>query len=255
MFRYEDLISRNFPLISEEEQEKIRSLRVGIAGCGMGSFVAEALCRIGVEKFIFADPDIVETANLNHQVFSTDYIGKNKAVSLRDIIYRINPAAEVEVWADFIRPDNAIDFVDKCDIVIDGIDPAPGISASLVLARACRRQKKFFLYPIDVGWGAVLFCLNPSGETFENLLGVPREITPQELEKISVWELMLNMAKKIRLNSYFLPVLEQVIKGEVEHYPQPIIAAWIASVLTVSVVIKIVKGYELPLVVQFDPMG
>lgn len=255
MFRYKELISRNTGLLSEEEQRSLRELTVGIAGCGMGSFVAEALCRLGVENFIWADPDTVEVANLNHQAFFLEDVGKEKAIVLIDVLSRINPDVRVEAWADFIKPDNATDFVAKCDIVIDGIDPDPGISASLELARACRRQKKIFLYPIDVGWGSVLFCLTPNGETFENLLGVSREITPQELEKISVWELMFNMAKRVELNPYFLPVLGQVIEGEIEHYPQPVIAAWIASILTVSVVIKTVKGHELPFVVQFDPMG
>lgn len=255
MFSYDNLVSRNFPLLSNEEQEKLREIRVGIAGCGMGSFIAEALCRLGVEHFVLADPDIVEEENLNHQAYFIEHVDEKKVVSLKNILLGINPGAKVEIWIDFIRPDNATDFVNRCDIVIDGIDPVPGISASLELARACRRQKKFFLYPIDVGWGAILFCLNPSGETFEDLLGVPRGITPQELEKISVWKLMFNMAKRIRLNPYFLPVLGRVVEGEIDHYPQPIIAAWTASVLTVSAVIKNVKGIEVPFVIQFDPMG
>lgn len=256
MFHYKELVSRNTGLLSEEEQRRLRELTVGIAGCGLGSFVAEALCRLGVENFVWADPDTVEVANLNHQAFFLPDVGKKKAVVLIDVLSGINPDVNVEAWADFIRPDNATDFVAKCDIIIDGIDPDPGISASLELARACRQQKKIFLYPIDVGWGAVLFCLNPNGETFEDLLGVPQEITPQELEKISsVWELMFNMAKRVELNPYFLPVLGQVIEGGIEHYPQPVIAAWIASILTASVVIKTIKGQEVPFVVQFDPMG
>ena len=254
MFSYNEFVSRNFPLLSEEEQKKLRKIRVGIAGCGMGSFIAEALCRLGVESFILADPDTVEMANLNHQAYFFKNIGEQKVSATARILSEINSEVKVETWPDFVQSDNANEFVAKCDIVIDGVDPDPGISASLELARACRRQKKIFLYPIDVGWGAVLFCLTPNGETFEDLLGIPQDITPQEIEKISIWELMLNMAKRVKLNPYFLPVLGRVIEGEIKHYPQPVVAAWTASILTVSVVIKIVKGYELPFVVQFDPL-
>ncbi|MDP2946491.1 MAG: ThiF family adenylyltransferase, partial [Nanoarchaeota archaeon] len=132
---YEELVSRNFPLLSAEEQKNLRRLHVGIAGCGMGSFIAEALCRVGVEKFLFADPDIVEMANLNHQAYGVKDVGKNKAVALSNHILNINPEAIIETWADFVTQNNALDFASRVDVVIDCIDPMPGIAVSLALAR------------------------------------------------------------------------------------------------------------------------
>ncbi len=254
MFRYGDLISRNFPLLLAEEQESLRRLHVGIAGSGMGSFIAEALCRTGIQRFLLADPDVVEIENFNHQAYASDDIGKNKAIALSNHILNINPEAVIEAWTDFVTLDNACNFVSRVDVVVDCIDPMPGINASLALARACREQKKWFFYPVDLGWGAVLFSLNPKGETtFEDLLGVPNAITLQEFGEIPALGLIAHLIEKV-MPPYLPTVIEEIITGKLEHYPQPVTAAFTAAILTVSAITKMAKGEKPPLITRFDPI-
>jgi len=255
MFKYEDLVSRNFPLLSVEEQENLRRLRVGIAGSGMGSFIAEALCRTGVERFLFIDPDVVEVANLNHQAFNANDVGKDKAIALSDHISSINPGAKIEAWTDFVTQDNASDFVSRVDVVVDCIDPMPGINASLALARACREQKKWFFYPVDLGWGAVLFSFNPEGETtFEDLLGVSATITIEEFGGIPAVGLISHLIEEV-MPAYLPPVIEKIMKGELEHYPQPATAAFTAATLAVSALVKVAKKETPSLTTRFDPIN
>jgi hypothetical protein len=254
MFRYQELVSRNTGLLSVEEQTKLREMTVGIAGCGMGSFVAEALCRLGVERFILVDADAVEVANFNHQAYDMSNDGENKAEALSKHLALVNPETEIEVWPFFVTYENAPDFVSKVDVVIDCIDPMPGLGVSLALSRAAKNEGKTFLYPIDVGWGAVVFCLSHA-ESFENLLGVSLEISLEQFDQIPVWELMGNMAQKVNLPEYFLPVFGDLVSGKLDHYPQPITAAFTAATLVLSAVVKIAKAESLPLFLQFDPLG
>ncbi len=252
---YEELVSRNFPLLSKEEQENLRRIRVGIAGCGMGSFIAEVLCRVGVERFLFADPDLVEVANLNHQAYGVKDVGENKAVALSNHILNINPEAVIETWADFVTQNNALDFASLVNVVIDCIDPMPGIVVSLALARVCREQRKWFLYPIDIGWGAAIFSFDPKKENvFENLLGIPVTMTLKEFEKIPAMEPLNHIMESVNIPPYLYPILKQMETGELRHYPQPIIAAFTAAMLGVSAIIKMVKNETPQLVTQFDPV-
>lgn len=255
MFSYGDLVSRNFPLLSVRVQEDLRRLHVGIAGSGIGSFIAEALCRLGVERFLLADPDVVEVANLNHQAYSIKDVGKNKAIALSDHILTINPEAKIKTWSDFVIQGNAFDFASLVDVVVDCIDPMPGINASLALARACQEQKKWFFYPVDLGWGAVLLSLNPDGKTtFEDLLGVPNAITLQEFGEIPALKLIAHLIEKV-MPPYLLAVIEEIMAGRLEHYPQPVTAAFTAAILTVSAIVKIAKGEKPPLITRFDPIN
>jgi tRNA A37 threonylcarbamoyladenosine dehydratase len=52
-------------------QRRIKKLKVGVAGLGgMGSNIAETLVRLGVGQLRVADPDHIDTSNLNRQVIA-----------------------------------------------------------------------------------------------------------------------------------------------------------------------------------------
>ena len=61
-FQYTKAFERNIGWLTSQEQEKLRTSRVGIAGLGgAGGFQAQALARLGVGKFKIADPDVFGT--------------------------------------------------------------------------------------------------------------------------------------------------------------------------------------------------
>jgi molybdopterin/thiamine biosynthesis adenylyltransferase len=246
---YNELTSRNVGLLTPEEQEIIRNLKVGIPGCGMGSFIAESLVRLGVEKIIVADPDIVELCNLNHQNFYTPELSKNKALVIKEHLRMINPKANIEAWPEAVNLINAGEFVDRSNIVIDAIDPLPGIPISKKLAEECTKERKYFLYPMDVGWGALVLCFDPNGDRkFEKIIG---EGDPLEMLN----NLLLQIQSLIQFPEYIVRVWEEVQHGALPHYPQPITASLTAATLVTSVIVKIAKREDPPFLMYFDPFS
>jgi molybdopterin-synthase adenylyltransferase len=57
MIAYEELVLRNQGYIGAELQARIRKTRLLIAGCGVGSTVAETAIRTGFETITLADAD------------------------------------------------------------------------------------------------------------------------------------------------------------------------------------------------------
>ncbi len=72
---YKKFTNRNSGYVSPSLQERIRGSRLLIAGCGVGSAVAEAAVRIGFREILLVDADTIEEHNLNRQNFTFDDIG------------------------------------------------------------------------------------------------------------------------------------------------------------------------------------
>ena len=89
---------RNQKTISQSEQHTLFKSTVLVLGCGgLGGFVAEMLCRIGVGNLILMDGDVFDEHNLNRQNFSTiKTLGLHKAEVLRNGLEAINPALHVK---------------------------------------------------------------------------------------------------------------------------------------------------------------
>ena len=98
--------NRNRIYISDEEQEKIRSVRILLGGAGIGSVIAECALRIGFEDIVIVDGDKVELSNLNRQNYVKSDIGKPKAECLAKRLLKINPKAKIKYYNVFIDNDN-----------------------------------------------------------------------------------------------------------------------------------------------------
>ncbi|GMH66335.1 hypothetical protein TrRE_jg12605 [Triparma retinervis] len=105
--------------------EKASVLVVGIGG--VGSWVAEALCRSGVGSLALCDLDDVCVSNINRQVQATvPTVGQMKVDALSSHLLSINPDLRITKIMDFVTASN-IDSV--CDfspftVVVDCIDDA-----------------------------------------------------------------------------------------------------------------------------------
>ena len=89
-----DLIKK----MGEKNFNKVRSVRVGIAGAGgLGSNCALNLVRVGFEKLTIADFDRVDASNLDRQFYFLDQVGKIKVEALKENLLRINPALELKI--------------------------------------------------------------------------------------------------------------------------------------------------------------
>lgn len=165
---YEKMFSRNIGFLTQEEQDRISELSIGIAGAGGdGGLLSERLARFGIRRVVLADPEIFEIENVNRQFAATfNNIGVNKAVAVGKELCSINPYLEVRVYKEGVTVDNVSEFVSNADVIIDEIEfTYPEIS--VMLAREARRQNKYVFTGANIGWGASVICFAPDGMTFE----------------------------------------------------------------------------------------
>ena len=99
--------------------------RIMIIGLGsVGSFVAQGLSYLeGLKKLILIDHDSVEQSNLSKSVYPSKYVGKNKALALKEILSNTTDA-KLEAYqikiseTEFTKKD--IDLIIDCrDIITD----------------------------------------------------------------------------------------------------------------------------------------
>ena len=73
-------------------KDKLKNASVAIAGLGgLGSNIAVMLARSGVGHLFLVDFDVVDTTNLNRQVYMIPHIGIPKTEALTRILKDINP--------------------------------------------------------------------------------------------------------------------------------------------------------------------
>lgn len=72
--------------LGKEGLEKIKNSKIVLFGLGgVGSYIAEALARIGVQNLIIVDGDVVDITNINRQLIANmETIGRNKAELVKE---------------------------------------------------------------------------------------------------------------------------------------------------------------------------
>lgn len=116
---FELMTSRNSP----EVNLALKSARVGIAGLGgLGSNVAIALARIGVDYLKLVDFDTVDPSNLNRQQYFVSDIGKFKTEALKNTISKINPFVNVEIATLKLDENNVNEVFSECKIIAECFD-------------------------------------------------------------------------------------------------------------------------------------
>ena len=119
-----DQFSRTELLIGKEALLKLQNAKVAIFGIGgVGSFVVEALARVGIGKFILVDNDVVDITNLNRQIIATTRtVGIPKVEVAKHRILEINPNASVEVHQEFFMPESKEILDESVSYVVDAVD-------------------------------------------------------------------------------------------------------------------------------------
>lgn len=153
---YEDFVARNSGYITPQTQARIRTTKLLIAGCGIGSSPAICAARMGFENFILVDGDVVDGHNLNRQFYDFADIGKPKVAALKDKILRINPNAAVEAVEAYLGAENTDAIVGGADIVFDTVDFLD-LPAILRLHTSAKRQAVPVFTALSVGFGALVW--------------------------------------------------------------------------------------------------
>ena len=159
MGRYE----RNYPAISEEEQEKLKESRVFVAGCGgLGGYILEFLVRIGVGQITACDGDSFAESNLNRQILSTvPLLGVSKAQAAVMRASEVNPEVAVQAKECFITEENVSELISGHDIVIDALDNG---KARHILAIEAKKQRIPMVSGAISGWLGRAFVIMPEDE-------------------------------------------------------------------------------------------
>ena len=76
-------LQRTALLLDELSLQIIQSSKVAVFGIGgVGSYVVEALARVGIGSFILVDHDLVSISNINRQLIALhSTVGRPKAIS------------------------------------------------------------------------------------------------------------------------------------------------------------------------------
>jgi adenylyltransferase/sulfurtransferase len=108
-------------------QTKLLEAKVLLIGAGgLGSPAALYLAAAGVGTLGIIDMDVVDLSNLQRQILhGTNDIGRLKTESAMETIADINPDVEVIAYTDRISSANALELIEKYDLVLDGCDNFP----------------------------------------------------------------------------------------------------------------------------------
>ncbi|HET7587732.1 MAG TPA: ThiF family adenylyltransferase [Gammaproteobacteria bacterium] len=167
-FDYDTAFSRTIGWVTSAEQQQLRGKRVAIAGMGgVGGSHMLTLTRLGVQSFHVADFDTFDIANMNRQAGAfQSTLGQPKVDVMTAMARDVNPALEVQRFAQGVTLENLDEFLDGVDLYIDGLDFfVLGLRAA-VFAR-CAELGIPAITAAPLGMGAAFLAFIPGQMTFE----------------------------------------------------------------------------------------
>lgn len=118
-------LSRVAMVIGKDKLPVLGQARIAVVGLGgVGSYVAESLCRSGVGHLLLIDADKVAASNINRQLPAlTSTFGRFKTEVVRQRLLDINPDCEIETVSKFYEPGAFAEFFSgSFTFIADAID-------------------------------------------------------------------------------------------------------------------------------------
>jgi len=132
-------LNRNRNKLTEREQARQRSLRIGVVGLSSGHAIAHVLAMEGLAgELRLADFDSLELSNLNRVPASILDLGVNKAVVAARRIGEIDPYLRLTTVLEGIQTDNLGAFLDGLDLVIEQCD---SLDVKVLVREAARERR------------------------------------------------------------------------------------------------------------------
>jgi molybdopterin-synthase adenylyltransferase len=157
---------RNEHMLSREENQRLGSFRVAVAGCGgLGGYAIEMLARLGIGHITAIDGDVFEASNLNRQLLSNPgNMGLSKAEAAKERVLAINPDVTVYAAHAMITEGNADSLLQGHDVIIDALD---SINSRRILAGAARNLGIPMVFGAIAGWYAQVSTIFPGDDTLD----------------------------------------------------------------------------------------
>lgn len=180
-FDYAEAFSRNIGLVTPGEQARLREATIGLPGMGaVGGAHLLTLARLGITRFVIADGDVFEMANLNRQAGATVHtLGQPKVRVMAEMARAINPTCQIRLIEDAIQPGTVDAFLEGCDLVIDGLDFF-AIRARRLLFRRARARGVPVITCGPMGFSVAMLLFLPEGPSFDAFMALRDEMSEAE---------------------------------------------------------------------------
>jgi len=117
----------NLPNFDEQTQLLLKDAKVLVVGAGgLGAPMLLYLAAAGVGHIGIIDPDTVDVTNLQRQVLYTHAdIDESKVDRASERLQGLNPHINITVYKEALTTSNALEVIEKYDVVADGTDNFP----------------------------------------------------------------------------------------------------------------------------------
>ena len=123
---FEVVTNRNRDKITIAEQRALQEKRVGVMGLSVGGEAAVSLAQEHLcGHIVLADFDSLDLSNLNRLQGGFDELGMNKAILVARRIARIDPYLDVTVFPEGVTEENALEFLQGLDLLVEECDHLP----------------------------------------------------------------------------------------------------------------------------------
>ena len=213
-----------------------------VAGCGStGGAAVEPLARLGLGRFVLAEPGEYELNNLNRQHAGYDDIGRNKAEVAAERIRAINPTALVETYTAGVQVDNAHVLIDGCDVVVDGVDVTTpkGWQAKYALHAEAARQGRPVVSGYDMSGTQYVRFYDYRQTGLAPLAG---EVTESDVAAETVWNLLLRVVRRELIPADLLADVRAHRDEPDYSLPQLVYTSLLFGVLASRYVVEVLAG-------------
>lgn len=165
---YQNMISRQKEIFSEEEQEILRTTPIVIIGCGgLGGTIIEQFVRAGFEELTIVDQDVFDETNLNRQVRSNlNTVGKSKVKITKSAMEQINPNINITDYDLTIDEKNISKILKGNKILVDAVD---NVYTRVLISREAKQQGMVFVHSAVEKTMGQLSVFEPNSVSYEEL--------------------------------------------------------------------------------------
>lgn len=184
--KYWEIITRQMPLVSLEEQEKFRNAVITVIGCGgIGGQTIEMLARMGVGEIRLVDEDVFDYTNLNRQALSTlDNIGQDKSEVAAKKVKSLNPYVKVTQFSEHVDESNIEEIIGDSNLVIDALD---NVLTRVIASRTASKLKIPFIHGAVHGTLGQITVFLPNTKSYEEMFNLPssnKELTDEVIDEL-----------------------------------------------------------------------
>lgn len=240
---YANLVNRNIGLISEEQQERLRTSKISVFGMGgIGSPAFEVLVRCGIGKFSIVDRDEFEPTNMNRQIFAFPRtMGRRKIDVAEEYAREINPDVKIDKY-DRVGEDNIADILKNSDLAVLAIDE---LKPCLIISRNAREMN----IPLVEGWAIPygnVRTFTSQTPSLEDAYGLPTKdrpisnITDEEFNKLG-FEVLLGLGKIEGIADFYTDeAVKRIAEGHIFSFAPMV---WLTSVLMALEAVKVLLNW------------